>query len=267
MPEGDTVLVAAHSLGAALSGHTLTRTDLRVPKLATVTLAGRRVLDVGARGKHLLCRVEGGLTLHSHFEMDGAWILRPAGQRLPEPAHEVRAVLTTEAAIAVGMRLKKLALVESRLEEKLLAHLGPDVLGPDWDPHEVLMRMRATPARPIGAVLLDQRVLAGPGNVYKSEICWLAGLDPRTPVGEAPDLRAVLSLTKRVMEANRTTGRQVTTGDPRPGRDRWVYGRARRACRRCGTLIERFDMVGFGGDRVTFWCPSCQPRFVPASWR
>ena len=140
---------------------------------------------------------------------------------------------------AVGVRLGVVELLPTREEHRVVGHLGPDVLGPEWDPGEVLRRLRERPERPIGEAVIDQRVLAGPGNVYKSEVCFLRGVDPWTPVGEVTDLEAMVGLIARLMEANRTTGTQITTGDTRRGRIQWVHGRAGKPCMRCGTLIER----------------------------
>jgi endonuclease-8 len=149
-------------------------------------------------------------------------------------------------------------LLPTREEHRVLGHLGPDVLGPDWDPEEVVRRLGLRPERTIGDALLDQRAMAGPGNVYRSEICFLRGVDPWTPVKDVRDLFGVVALTKRLMEANRTTGTQVTTGDTRPGRSRWVYGRGRRPCLRCGSPIRRGELGDPGEERVVYWCPSCQ---------
>lgn len=260
MPEGDTVHLAAHRLNGALGGRRLIKTDLRVPSLATVDLSGNAVVEVVARGKHLLIRIEPDVTLHTHFKMEGAWHLYRRGQRWRSPPFQARAILETAESVAVGFRLGVIEMLPTSEEASVVGHLGPDVLGPDWDPDEVLRRMLARPERPIGEVLLDQEVLAGPGNVYKSEICFLRGLHPLTPVGQIPDLEAVVKLTKRLMEANRVTGSQVATGDPRRGRRHWVYGRAGEPCLRCGTTIRSAEHPGYGGDRVTSWCPSCQPE-------
>jgi endonuclease-8 len=260
MPEGDTVLVAARRLHAALSGQRLVRTDVRVPSFATTDLSGQVLIEVAARGKHLLFRTSDGFTIHTHFRMDGRFDLRRPSESLPAKQHEIRLILETESWVAVGRRLGAVEVLRTADETSVVGHLGPDVLGEDWDPGEALRRLRAEPARPIGEALIDQRVMAGPGNIYKSEILFLRGVDPWTPVVEVSDLPALVGLTKRVMEANRSTGAQVTTGDRRRGRSHWVYGRAGEPCRRCGTPIRRAEQGRQLEERSTYWCPSCQPR-------
>ncbi len=259
MPEGDTVHLAARRLDAALSGQVLTRTDFRVPQHATADLSGQTVLETVARGKHLLTRTDGGLTLHTHFKMDGEWRLYQPGKRWERPGDEIRAVLETEPWIAVGRKLGIVELLRTDREDDVVGHLGPDVLGPDWHPEPAAANLGADPARPIGEALVDQRLIAGPGNVYKSEALYLRGVHPWTPAG-AVDLPRLVDLMKRLMEANRHTGRQITTGDPRGGRRHWVYGRAGESCRRCGTRIERGMQGEPTRERVTFWCPACQPK-------
>jgi endonuclease-8 len=259
VPEGDSVLVAATRLHAALAGERIVRSDLRVPAFAVSDLGGQTVLEVGSYGKHLLLRTDAGLTLHTHLKMEGRWRLRRPGQGLGGRDHEIRAVLYTEPWVAVGTQLGIVELLPTREEDRIVGHLGPDVLGPNWNPDQALSRLLADPDRPIGEALLDQRVMAGPGNVYRCEVCFLRGLDPWTPVRGVPDPAAVVGLMKRVMEANRSTGAQVTTGDPRPGRGRWVYGRAGQPCRRCGTPIRRDEQGPPGDERLVYRCPSCQP--------
>ena len=194
MPEGDTVWQAAQRLHAALAGRTLTRSDFRVPRYATVDLTGRTVLDVTPRGKHLLTRIEGGLTLHSHLRMDGAWKVFAAGQRWSGgPAHQIRVILGTADRTAVGYRLPVLELLRTADEQRAVGHLGPDLLGPDWDPEQALANLREDPARPLGEALLDQRNLAGIGNVYKCELCFLLGVTPWLPFGLLPEERAASS--------------------------------------------------------------------------
>ncbi|MFH8727823.1 Fpg/Nei family DNA glycosylase [Streptomyces termitum] len=257
MPEGDTVWQAARRLDEALAGRVLTRADLRVPRFATADLTGRAVLDVTPRGKHLLARIEGGLTLHSHLRMDGAWVVCPTGRR-PRggPEHQIRAVLGNAERTAYGYRLPVLELLRTAEEDRVVGHLGPDLLGPDWDPAEAVRRLLADPARPLGAALLDQRSLAGIGNVYKSELAFLAAVTPWLPVGElAPDVPARLVATAhRLLGANRDRPDRRTTTSGRPGTPLYVYGRAGRPCLRCGAPVRRAEL----GERVTYWCPGCQ---------
>src|SRR4051812_39338495 len=168
MPEGDTVYQAARRLHAALAGQVLTRSDLRVPRFATADLTGRTVLDVTPRGKHLLTRVEGGLTLHSHLRMDGSWKVYASGQRWSGgAAHQIRVILGNADRTAVGYRLPVLDLLRTTDEQRAVGHLGPDLLGPDWEPEQALANLLSDLARPLGEALLDQRNLAGIGNVYK----------------------------------------------------------------------------------------------------
>ncbi|MFE1785181.1 Fpg/Nei family DNA glycosylase [Streptomyces sp. NPDC059506] len=281
MPEGDTVWLTARRLHEALAGRVLTAADLRVPALATAGLAGRRVLDVTPRGKHLLTRLEGGATLHSHLRMDGSWHVYAPGERWRGgPQWQVRAVLATAERVAVGYRLPVLELLPTSEEHTVVGHLGPDPLGPDWDPHEAVRRMLSQPDRAVGEALLDQRNLAGVGNVYKCELCFLRGVSPWTPVGQvrAPDRMAALAA--RLLRANRERVGHVTTGDTRRGRTHWVYGRAGLPCLRCGTPVLRAGPGGGTGgvtggtggvtggppdvERVTYWCPRCQPGPAPA---
>ncbi|MDQ4124062.1 MAG: hypothetical protein M3134_00485 [Actinomycetota bacterium] len=257
MPEGDTVYVAATRLHRALAGATLTKTDFRVPAIATADLSGRKLLEVVSRGKHFLFRIEGGTTFHCHFKMDGEWHLYRPGSRPRGPAHAIRTILETDEWTAVGFHLAMTELVPTGEEESVVGHLGPDPLT-SWDATEALRRLRQHADRPIAEVLLDQTVIAGPGNVYKCEICFLRGVDPWTRVEDVPDHAALVDLTARLMQANRKTGTQITTGDERPGRQRWVYGRGNKPCRRCNTPIKR-KAQDPGGERVTYWCPSCQP--------
>jgi endonuclease VIII len=260
MPEGDTVLVAARRLRQALAGRRLLRTDVRVPSFATSDMSGQTMSEIVSRGKHLLFRTSGGFTIHTHFRMDGRFDLRRRGERPSGREHEIRLVLETEPWVAVGRRLGVVEVLRTADEHTVVGHLGPDVLGEDWDPGEALLRLGADGARSVGEALIDQRVMAGPGNIYKSEILFLRGVDPWTPIGEIAHLPAMVALTKRVMEANRASGNQVTTGDPRRGRSHWVYGRAGEPCRRCGTPIRRAEQGREPQERATYWCPSCQPR-------
>ncbi|MFF1381296.1 Fpg/Nei family DNA glycosylase [Streptomyces sp. NPDC058308] len=266
MPEGDTVYQAAQRLHAALAGHTLTRSDLRVPKFATADLTGRTVLDVTARGKHLLTRIEGGLTLHSHLRMDGSWrIYGPDERWRGGPGHQIRAILGNTERTAVGYRLPVLELLRTTDEEKAVGHLGPDLLGPDWDPERALNNLLAAPERPLGEALLDQRNLAGIGNVFKSEVCFILGVTPWLPIGELSEETAARlpALSKKLLEANRHRSDRTTTGRDLTGQRLFVYGRAPRPCLRCGTPVRRGEQGDGSRSRPTYWCPSCQQGPTP----
>jgi endonuclease-8 len=255
MPEGDVVWQTARRLHQALAGRPLTRSDFRVPRLATADLSGEEVTETVARGKHLLTRTRGGLTVHTHLRMDGSWRVWPAAEPLRD-SHKIRLVLANAAWRAVGYQLGVVELLRTSEEQQAVGHLGPDLLGPDWDPAEAVRRLSADPGRPIGEALLDQRNLAGIGNVYKAEVLFLRGVSPWQPTGKVADLDAVAALAHRLLVANRDRFGHITTGSMRRGEEHWVYGRRGRPCRRCGTPIRSAGQQ----DRVTFWCPSCQPR-------
>jgi endonuclease-8 len=257
--EGDTVFATAARMHEALTGRALTRTDFRVPHFATADLSGQTVREVVSRGKHLLVRTDGEVSVHSHLGMDGAWGLYAPGERWRGRSFEVRGVLETDRLIAVGHRLRRLEVLRTAAEAEVLRHLGPDVLGPDWDATEATRRLTASPEREVGEALVDQSVMAGPGNVYRSEVCFLARIDPRTQVGAVSDPTELVDLMKSSMERNRAGGKRETTQDPRPGHELWVYGRRGRPCRRCGNPVRSFMQGPAGEERVTFACPSCQP--------
>jgi endonuclease-8 len=169
-------------------------------------------------------------------------------------------VLRTPGWTAVGFALGVVELVGRTEEDQVVGHLGPDLLGPDWDEDEALRRLLADPARAVGDAILDQRNLAGIGNMYKAELCFLAGVSPWLPVGEVPDLLRLVRRARQVLDANKERVQQTTTGDLRRGRQLWVYRRDKQPCRRCGTTI-RVQMQGLDTqERATYWCPRCQPE-------
>jgi len=254
MPEGDVVWSTARRLHQALAGRTLTRSDFRVPRLATADLTGDVVTETVARGKHLLTRTKNGLTVHTHLRMDGTWRVRPAAEKIRD-SHRIRLLLANKEWQAIGYQLGVVELIRTSEEAKITGHLGPDLLGPDWDRDEAVRRLSAEPDRPIGEALLDQRNLAGIGNVYKAEVLFLRGLSPWQRAGDVADLGALADLAKRLLEANKERFGHITTGSTRRGGEHWVYGRQGRPCRRCGTPIRSAGQR----DRITFWCPSCQP--------
>jgi endonuclease-8 len=257
VPEGDAVWLTARRLHAALAGRMLTRSDFRVPRFATADLSGQTVTETASRGKHLLTRTDAGITVHTHLRMDGSWRVRPAAERA-SGGHRIRLILANDTWQAVGYLLGVVEILSTAAEQRAVGHLGPDLLGPDWDPAEAERRLRADPARPVGEALLDQRNLAGIGNIYKAETLFLRGVDPWRPVGEIADLAALVGLAQRLLDANKERFGQITTGSPQRGEETWVYGRAGRPCRRCGTAVRSADQGRDPEGRVTYWCPSCQ---------
>lgn len=256
MPEGDTVFRTARRLHDALAGHEVTRFELRVPQMATADLTGAIVHGCTARGKHLLLRI-GDQTLHSHLRMDGAWFVYRPGERWRHPAFKVRAIVGIAEREAVGVDIADVDLILTRDEEQIVGHLGPDPLADDWDAAEAARRLRSD-AHSIHVALLDQRNVAGFGNEYAAELLFLRGILPTTPAADI-DTAALVDLGARTIRANRERADRTFTGVNRRGQTTWVYARANRPCRRCGTLIRRGEQ---GADptraRVTFWCPSCQ---------
>jgi endonuclease-8 len=257
MPEGDVVWQTARRLHRALAGRPLTRSDFRVPRLATVDLTGDVVTETASRGKHLLTRTRNGLTVHTHLRMDGTWRVRPAAERIRDD-HRIRLVLANEDWQAIGYQLGVVELIRTSEESQVTGHLGPDLLGSDWDSDEAVRRLSAEPDRPIGEALLDQRNLAGIGTWFATEMLFLRGIDPWRPVGDVKELDALVDLGQRLLDANKTRPGHTSTGHLRPGQESWVYGRAGRPCRRCGGAIRRGDQGPPGQERLRFWCPNCQ---------
>ncbi|MEU7634127.1 DNA-formamidopyrimidine glycosylase family protein [Nocardia sp. NPDC049220] len=259
MPEGDTVYLAARRLRAALAGKTLTRSDFRVPRYATVDLRDEVVDSVGSYGKHLFIRTP-TVSVHTHLKMEGSWRVFHCGQRWTKPRVAARLVLSTDEVEAVGFSLGTVEVVRVSEEHRIVDHLGPDLLGPNWNAADAVRRLERYPDQSIGVALLDQRNLAGIGNIFRSEICFLRRVHPATRVGAVPDLLALVN------EANRVLTEAVRTPPRRP----LAYGRAHRPCQRCGTPLVA-DLLGDTApdfDRVVqrergiYFCPRCQP--VPA---
>jgi endonuclease-8 len=261
VPEGDTVWRACQRLNEVLAGRELTRSEFRVPSLAATDLTGVAVREVTSRGKHQLFRLSNAFTLHTHFRMDGVWKIYPRGRRWNGgPAFEIRAVLGTDDHDAVGYRLPVIELVPTAAEDTVVGHLGPDLLGPDWNPAEAVRRIAAQPDRTIGEALLDQRNLAGLGTFYRAEVLFLQGVHPRTPVSHVRDLHRIVERSHQLLMANRWRAEQSTTGDLRRGRRAYVYQRSSQPCRRCGTPIQADELGPRGEERHSYWCPHCQPR-------
>lgn len=272
MPEGDTVWRTARRLHQALAGAPVTVCDLRWPSLATVDLRGATTAEVVSRGKHLLHRLDTGLTLHSHLRMEGQWQVAATAagsehgrQRGPlRHGADVRALVGTDTWTAVGLRLGMLNVVDTGEEQRLVGHLGPDLLGPDWDPETATANLTASTA-PLGAALLDQRNLAGLGTLWASEALFLERLGPWLVSADvdAGRLASLVARSHRLLDRGRHHALQSSTGVPRDGANTYVHGRSGRPCRRCGETV-RLAMVGAGPRaRTMFYCPACQGGMGP----
>lgn len=279
MPEGDTIFRAARTLNKALSGRVVTLFETQLAKLACVDedspLAGRVVEKVEARGKWLLIFLSGDLILLTHMLMSGLWHIYRTGERWKASRSAMRIVLTCGEMQAVGFNIPVAEFHTHRSLERnsQTLKLGVDVLGNDFSIEAGIRALReyahTNPEAEVGEALLNQRVLAGLGNVYKSEVAFAAGVHPFRRMSTIADrqLERMADAAKRYMQANvadGTAGAIVTYASNRrttremSGDQRlWVYGRAGQECRRCGALIEKRKQGA--GARVTFWCPSCQP--------
>ena len=264
MPEGDTIHHAARRIGEALVGREIEAIETPHPRRALdrwpQRLEGRAVRSVDAHGKHLFVRFEGDLTLHSHLRMTGKWGVYARGERWRRSPRRAWLVIRTAGHDVVQFDGPVLELMtDSRTRfDRHLAQLGPDPIADDFDESAFLRRLREDdPTRGIGEALLDQRNLAGFGNIWKSESCFLAGVDPRRPVAGVQDEEAlrIVRLARPLMRDSAERGGRIVTA---PGGvwDTWVYGHAGRPCRRCGKPIESRSQ---GDDnRTTYWCPGCQ---------
>jgi len=257
MPEGDTIHYAANRIRAVLGGQVPDTIRTPHPRFGRdrwpERLAGRTVTDVSAHGKHLFLRFDDDLTIHSHLRMTGSWRVHPEGARWARSPRRAWLVLTKGDNNVVqfdGPVLELLTETRRRFDLRLRA-LGPDILAEEFDEATFLRRLREDdPTRGIGDALLDQRTIAGIGNLWKAEGCWLAEVDPWRPSGNVSDEEAlrIVTQTRPRMQESARDGNQT--------RHRKIYNNAGRACPRCGTRIQG---RGQGDDnRTTYWCPGCQ---------
>jgi len=261
MPEGDTLFRTAIVLNRALAGGVVTRFEAAGPAVAGAPLIGRTVTGVSARGKNLLINFDDGSALHSHLRMEGSWHVYRPGEPWQKPERQARAVLGTERYVAVCFNAPVVEWLTATglARHEGLAGLGPDLLAPDFDESEAIKRLRSRNNQPIGEAIMRQDTVAGIGNVYKSEVLFLCGLNPFGPVSGLTDeaLRGVVERARRLMKANLGGGDRVTRFRS-DGARQWVYGRQDELCLKCGTRIQ---MRRQGEDgRSTYWCPACQPE-------
>lgn len=276
MPEGDTIYRAARALGHVLEGKVVTRFETALAPLASVDdnapVAGRTVEKVESRGKWLVIHFSGDLILVTHMLMSGSWHLYRSGERWRRPRQEMRIVIATAEfeAVAFNVPVAKFYTASTLRRNSTIPKLGPDLLGTKFAADDAKTRLLAHGDEQIANVLLNQRVMAGLGNVYKSEVLFACGIHPFRRVGTlAPaEIDCILERARRFLEANvkdgadggmvTYTGLRRTTRASDPGARLWVYRRQGQECRRCGANIV---MQRQGpGARSTYWCPVCQPE-------
>jgi endonuclease VIII len=275
MPEGDTIFRAARALHRALAGQTVTAFDSQLPALNRIhedaPVTGRTIERVIAAGKHLLMHFSGDLVLRTHMRMNGSWHIYRPGERWQRARRDMRILISTETFEAVGFNIPVAEFTSSRAlsRHNELRRLGPDLLSDEFRTSEAVQRIRERGTTPIADALLNQRVVAGLGNVYKSEVLFMCRVNPFTLVRDVGDdkLAAIVDTAQQVLRANVSealapmttySGFRKTTRRASPRERLWVYGRARLPCRRCGTPV-RIRKQGLDA-RLTYWCPECQPE-------
>jgi endonuclease-8 len=280
MPEGDTIHRAAETLHRALAGKVVMRFESVLPALTRVhedtPLTGRTVEEVRARGKHLLLRFSGGHVLRTHMRMNGSWHIYRPGERWQRARRDMRIVIATAdyEAVAFNVPVAELLTERTLFRHPELRALGPDLLEDDFDRREAGRRLAAKASVPIADALLNQQVMAGIGNVYKSEVLFACGVNPFMVVGQLSETQIdrLIDTARQYLRVNASgrlapmttyTGYRRTTRRDDPGERLWVYGRARRPCRRCGAPI-RVRRHG-PAARLTYWCPRCQPEGMDRS--
>lgn len=255
------LLRVARRLDQALSGAALVRSELRWGSHGGVDLTGSQVAETVSYGKHLLTRIDSGHTLRTHLRMDGTWEIRrtstpPKALRRPR----IRAVLATATWTCIGHELGMLDLVRTTDEHRLIGHLGPDLMADEPDLDRAVANLLAQDARPIGEVLLDQRVAAGIGTIYLAETLWAHRISPWRPSAQVEDPRAVFATAARLMRRSAEALELTATGELAPGRRTHVHARDGRACRRCGARIALASVGAAPTDRPGYYCPECQVR-------
>lgn len=276
MPEGDTIFRTARSMGRALTGKPITGFRSTFPLLTRfhddTPLTGRIVESVESRGKWLLIHFSESATLATHMLMNGSWHIYRHGDRWQRPAHDMRILLENSDYQTVGFRVP-VAQIHTELSlarDRRIPPARADVLAPDFDAEAALTRLRSCAGEEIGDVLLHQRVLAGVGNVFKSEVCFVEGISPFCRAGDLSDtqLRALIRTARKLVASNvlEDSGNQIvtfrgqqrrTTHNSSPQDSLWVYGRKGSPCRCCGEPIRR--RIQGEDARVTYWCQACQP--------
>lgn len=261
MPEGDTIRRLADRVTARFVGEQCQRSTMRDPRLVGADFTGSRLIDADAVGKHLLLRFDNGVTLHSHLLMHGTWQL---GRRAQVAEWKRRVEMRMETGWMTAIDVPILGTIPTRDEERIVGHLGPDLCGPtEPDIAGMTTRLDRDPSVALATALLDQRNIAGFGNVYAVEVPFICGVSPFRPVGEIDGLDQVVATGTALIRTNARRGPQNTTGRRLQTDQHWVYGHARRPCPWCSTVLRGAGEADTPWGRVTTWCPSCQPADGP----
>ncbi len=258
MPEGDTIRRLADRITRRFAGQRVQRCVTRDPRLVGLDLSGAVLVDADAVGKHLLIRFDDGRTLHAHLLMTGSWKVGPAAT---EPDWRRRIELWMENGRLTGLDVPILGMVATRDEASLVEHLGPDLCAPEApDVATIVANLRRDADRPLAGALLDQRNVAGWGNLYANELPFIVAVSPNQPVGGIAGLEGLVAVGGALIRVNAAHGPQNTTGRRLATDDHWIYPKRGRPCPLCGTRLDGWTEQTSPWRRVTTWCPSCQPQ-------
>ncbi len=255
MPEGDTLRRLADRVSARFAGHTVESNIFRHPRLATADLSGRTLESVDSTGKHLLSRFSGGLTMHLHLLMQG----RVYMERRPHvPEYRRRFELAFDNGVLTGVDIPLLHIIDTEREGDFVGHLGPDLCGA-YDHDAAVARLAAAGARPLSAALLDQRIIAGFGNIYAVETPYICGISPFASVAEIDNVEPIVSIGAALIRTNAALGPQNTTGRRLHTSEHWILSGRAKICPICGGRVRRLAGVETPWQRRTAWCEACQP--------
>ncbi len=261
MPEGDTIRRLADKIRDRFAGQRVTKTVTRDPRLVGVDFTGATLLEADAVGKHLLIRFDDGRTLHAHLLMTGSWTVGPAAT---EPPMRRRVEMWLETGRLTGLDVPLLGVLPTAREHEIVGHLGPDLCGADLpDLGEVVDRVLRDRAAPLAGAMLDQRNVAGFGNLYAVEVPFIVGVSPSQPVGSVGRLPEVIGVGAALIRVNARRGPQNTTGRQLSTDDHWIYPKRGRPCPLCGTRLAGWTDAESPWRRVATWCPACQPLTEP----
>jgi formamidopyrimidine-DNA glycosylase len=257
VPEGDSIRRLAERIDTRLAGQPVLRCVTRDPRLVGLDLTGTTLLGADAVGKHLLLRFDDGRTVHAHLRMDGSFVV---GRRADVAVMRRRLELTFPDGLLTAVDVPILGVVATAAEESVVGHLGPDVCGPEPpDLDDIVARLTHQPSVPLAAALLDQRLVAGFGNVYAVEVPFIAGVSPNQPVDTVSGLVDLVDVAVALIRHTMRGGPRNTTGRRLGAPEHWVYGKRGRPCPLCGTRLDGWTDRDSPWRRVSMWCPRCQP--------